>query len=420
VNKILLFSILFFQVFNLQAQSTTTALKEKGLIKGQTIYLNSKGRLGGKSRVVVPIKLPPNTVSWSYSFSTVKTNDAKTKLAGSGLEMQIAKLIANGAMNVIKAGVVTNIVGQLVKPTGSGVVDVYLTDGTGLKQFEEKDIVGMYANDIPAFYREGTAQNSRNGIFQIPLIRDDLYLCLRNPSVTEGVAVSVDVVAVVSVNEYRDIWSAKSIESLYTDCLATFSIRNSEAEKVCDCAKNKVTTTYKPSQFQSMSPAAKDNLLRSNIPTCTEQEGFADAAHKERKVKEIMELVRGQGITKDYKGSIVSYQELLQLGVDSGEIYNELAYSQLCTGKFEDAKKNLTKALGKEPGNLNLLKNLANYYLLSGDKKQALDIYQKYKGKKLENKQKFREIVSEDLKEFERLGFGNTNFSEVRQKLNID
>lgn len=420
MNKILLFLLLLSTTCNLQAQSVTTALKEKGLVKGQTIYLNSKARIGGKSRVTIPIQLPPNTVSWSYSFSTIKTNDANTKLAGSGLEMQIAKLIADGAMSVIKAGVVTNVVGQLVKPTGSGVVDIYLTDANGLKQFEEKDLVGMYSNDVPTFYREGTAENSRNGIFQIPVVRKDLYLCLKNPSVTEGLAVSIDVVAIVSVKEYRDIWTAKGLESLYTDCISTFSIRDAEAEKICDCTRNNVKTAYAPAHYQRLSETEKENLIRSNLNACADEAGFSDITYKNRRVNEILELIRGQRITKDYKGAVVSYNELLHLGVDSWETYNELSFTQLCVGKFEEAKKNLTIGLGKYPENLNLLGNLANYYLLKGDGKQAMEIYEQYKGKKLENKQKFKDVIATDLREFERLGYGNSHFIQVRKVLKIE
>ncbi|MCE7039711.1 tetratricopeptide repeat protein [Dyadobacter sp. CY312] len=420
MNKIILAALLFLNAFCLQAQSTTMVLKEKGLIKSQTIYLNSKARLGGKSRIVIPLKLPANTVSWSYSFSTVKTNDASTKLTGSGLEIQIAKLIANGALNVIKAGVVTNVVSQLVKPTGSGVVDVYLTDAKGLKQFEEKDLLGMYSEDVPTFYREGTAQNSRNGVFQIPIVKDDLFLCLRNPSVTEGVAVSVDVVAIVSVAEYSDVWSSKSTESLYNDCLSKFSIRDSEAEKICDCTRNNVKSKYKPSTFLNLTQSEKDNLIRSNIKLCSDQEGFSTTVRKGQKVKDIWQLVRGQAITKDYKGAVTSYQELLQLGENSWQVYNGLAYNQLCVGQFAEAKKNLTTGLGKNPENLHLLGNLANYYLLTGDANQAMEIYQKHKGEKFEDKKKFKEVVSENLAEFERLEYGNAHFDKVRKALRID
>ena len=420
MNKILLFSILFFNSFYSQAQSTTTVLKEKSLIKSQTIYLNSKARLGGKSRISLPVKLPANTVSWSYSFSTVKTNDASTKLSGSGLEMQIARLIANGALNVIKAGVVTNIASQLVKPTGSGVVDIYLVEGKGLQQFEQKDMVGMYANDVPNFLRQGTAQNSRNGVFQVPVVKDDLYLCLRNPSVTEGVAISIDVVAIVSVSEYRDVWSAKNLESLYNDCLSKFSIRDNEAEKICDCTRGNVRNNYTPSGFTSLSQPEKDNLIRSNIRQCSDLAGFSSTVYKDQKSKAVMQLARGQQITKDYKAAIISYKQLLDLGVDSWEVYNSLAFSQLCAGQFEDAKKNLSIGLGKNPQDLYLLGNLANYYLLTSEANQAMEIYRTCKGKKFDDKQKFKDAIAEDLKEFERLGHGNKYFSQVRKELRID
>jgi hypothetical protein len=418
--KFVLFVSLLLSVCNLHAQSTTNVLKEKSLIKGQTVYLNSKARLGGKSRIVLTVKLPANTVSWYYSFSTVKTNDASTKLEGSGLEIQIAKLIANGALNVIKAGMATNVVSQLIKPTGSGVVDVYLTDNKGFKEFEKKDLVGMYDVDVPTFYEEGTAQNSRNGVFQVPVVRNDLYLCIKNPSVTEGVAISVDVVAIVSTKQYKDVWTAESVEAIYTDCLNEFSIRDSEAEAICDCSRNQIKSIYTPSKFSLLSPSEKTGLLRNTIKVCSQKDGLLSQDYKDNKLKQLAQLAAGQMITKDYKGAVKSYNELLNSGVTSVDIYNKLAFSQLCAGQLEQARKSLSIGLGKESQDMYLLTNLAYYYLLTADFKEADKIFENFKGKRFPNKQKFKDVVAQDLSEFERLGKNNNHFSQVRQNLRID
>jgi hypothetical protein len=418
--QFILFLSLLLSFCNLQAQSTTTVLKEKSLIKGQTVYLNSKARLGGKSRIVLPVKLPANTVSWYYSFSTVKTNDAGTKLKGSGLEIQIAKLIANGALNVIKAGMVTNVVSQLVKPTGSGVVDIYLTDTKGFKEFEKKDLVGMYDVDVPAFYQEGTAQNSRNGVFQIPLVKNDLYLCIKNPSVTEGVAIAVDVVAIVSGKEYRDIWAAESVESIYKDCLNEFSMLDSETETICDCSRNQIKSNYLPSRYAALSPSEKASLLRSTLKVCSEKDGLLTADYKDNKSRGLAELGAGQMITKDYPGAIKSYKELLHSGVTATDIYSKLAFSQLCAGQFEDARKSLSLGLGKDPNDMYMLTNLAYFHLLTNDLNEADKIFEKLKGRKFPNKQRFKDVVSRDLLEFERLGKTNKHFKKVRENLRID
>ncbi|TDE15635.1 tetratricopeptide repeat protein [Dyadobacter psychrotolerans] len=419
IKRISLLLIVIFNTFLSQGQSTTTVLKEKSLVKGQTIYLNSKARLGGKNRIVVPIRLPANTVAWYYSFTTVTTNNAKQHVPGSGLQMQIAKLITDGALNLISAGLVTNIVSQLIKPTGSGAVDVYLTDANGLKQFERKDLVGMYAVNVPTFYSEGTAQNSRNGVFQIPIIRNDLSLCLRNPSVTEGVAVSVDVVAIVSSKEYRDIWSTKNISSIYDDCLNKFSVKDAEAEKACNCAKSKVSTSYKPSFYLALSDSKRTDVLQEAMKRCLQESDSSGISGKEKRIQEITELVKGQEITKEYAGAVRSYNELIILGANSWQNYNGLAYNQLRLGLFEDARKNITTGLGKNPEDLSLLANLGNYYLLTNKYDQALQIFQKYKNKKRSDKKKFKDILSEDLKEFERLGFDNVYFNKTRQDLKI-
>ncbi|MCF0055009.1 M48 family metallopeptidase [Dyadobacter sp. CY356] len=419
MNKTLLFFLLLININSLSAQSTTTVLKEKSLIKGQTIYLNSKARIGGKNRLVIPVTLPANTVAWYYSFATVTTSNEKQRVQSSGLEMQIARLISDGALSLIGAGLVTNVVAQLIKPSGSGAVDIYLTDANGQKQFEKTNLVGLHSYDVPVFYKEGTAQNSRNGVFQIPIVRKDLSICLRNPSVTEGVAVSLDVVAIISSKEYREIWSAKNLETLYADCLSKFSIKDSASEKICECAKNQIKTAYVPSSYVSLSNIEKDKIIRDNIRTCTRKMGLDGLSEKEVRINEIFKLIEGQKITKDLTGLQVSYSELISLGITTPQVYNGLAFNLLCQQEYQEAKKYITLGLGKDPQDLYLLKNLGNYYLLTGQYDQAMEIYRAHKNEKLPDKRKFKESLTRDIKEFERSGIKNVNFEKVRKELKL-
>lgn len=400
-------------------QSTTTVLKEKSLIKGQTIYLNSKTRMGGKNRIVIPVQLPPGTVAWYYSFTTLATNNANQKVAGTGLEIQIAKLITSGLLNMIGVGLATNVAGQLIKPTGNSSVDIYLTNAAGSKEFEQKDLVGMYSNDAPTFYKEGTAENSRNGAFQIPVVRNDLSLCLRNPSITEGVAVSLDIVAIVSNKEYRDIWSVKNTETLYADCLEKFSYKDSTSKSICACAKNKIKTRYSPASFANLTNPARDKVRIENIESCIQQMSTSGMIDKTSRVKEIMELVKGQQITKDAPGLVLSYNELIWMDLKTPEVYNGLVFNQLCLRQFEEARTNLTIGLGKAPQDLYLLENLGNYYLLTGKYEQAIEIYRVHISKKFADGEKVKEHLTKDLKEFERLGLKNVHFDQVRKDLRI-
>jgi len=417
-RKISILLLLFLAGYSSFSQSYTNTIKEKSLVKGQTIYLNSKARLGGKNRIVIPVVLPANTISWYYSFASVTTENKNQQLASSGLEYQIAKLISNGVLTVIGAGLTTNIVSQLVKPTGNGSVDIYLTDSDGLKQFERSDIPGIYNYNVPAFFREGTVQNGKNGVFQIPLVRKDLYLCLRNPSITEGVAVSVDIVAIVSDKEYKDVWTAKNTQALYETCLNTPGEKTADKEKVCDCVRTQIKDTFVPSAYVNLSKDEKDKILRSTIETCTKQSASVTADRSE-KIKEITQLIEAQTLTREYSDLITSYNHLLALGVNDWKVYNGLAFSQLCLGQFPEAKKNLTAGLSKNPDQLMLLANLANYYILTNQYDLAFKIFDQYKSKKRDDKRRVKEAVADDLKEFERLGLSNSNFSRLRNELKI-
>jgi hypothetical protein len=420
MKNILLFLIFSLYSVTIFGQIYNKVLKEQSLIEGQTIYLNSKTRIGGKNRIVIPIRLPANTVAWYYSFTTLATNTSATQIdGGQKLSTQLASLISGGAISASGVSVVGNIAYQIIKPTGSGSVDIYLTDRNGLQQFEQTDALGTYNYDVPAFYREGTAQNYRNGTFHIQLLRNDLFLCLRNPSPTEGVVVSLDIVALVTTEEYKDTWAGSSIDLLYNNCLASFANQNNEAEQICSCYKNKITLNYTPSNYNNLSTTEKNMIFEDYINKCSIETGNQATVDKDKRVKDLSELLRGQRVTKDYSSQEQTLLELVSIGLNSWNTYNSLAYCQLCLKKYDDAKKNLQIGLGKNPNDLFLLGNLANYYLLTGKYEQAIEMFKEYSNKKLADKRRFKEAVEEDLKEFERLGLSNSDFVSVRKELHI-
>ena len=101
------------------------------------------------------------------------------------------------------------------------------------------------------------------------------------------------------------------------------------------------------------------------------------------------------------------------------EVYNGLAFNQLCLRQFNEARTNLTIGLGKAPQDLYLLANLGNYYLLTGKYEQAIDIYRAHSRKRFADGEKFKAHLAENLKEFERLGLKNVHFDQVRKDLRI-
>lgn len=152
----------------------------------QNFYLNSGGRalLGGKSRAIYEVILPPNTVSWYYSFSTYPGQSPAPQISLLG---QASKLFD-------PTGFTTDLVSAILRPTGSHVCDVYLMDANNTTAFINKvDQNGARLQ----YYLSGSRENFRDGTVQVnDMVNGTLYLGFRNPSGVEGINIAFEVVAV--------------------------------------------------------------------------------------------------------------------------------------------------------------------------------------------------------------------------------
>jgi antitoxin component YwqK of YwqJK toxin-antitoxin module/uncharacterized membrane protein len=139
----------------------------------------------GSSRTVIPIKLPPNTVSWYYEFSAyrdqVQLEAAKARFQ---LASQLTRLVdESGALKIAMQALTT--------PPGGHICNTYLLNDT-------RQVDVFRANQQPAFVREGTRTNLTSGI--VPVTENTsgpVYLGLYNPDNLYGIHYAVEVVAVV-------------------------------------------------------------------------------------------------------------------------------------------------------------------------------------------------------------------------------
>lgn len=409
--RIILLELLFLVAFSASAQNYKDQNRVETIIAQRSIYLNGGARasLGGKSRVSIPIQLPPNTVRWYYSFSTSLGESGTDNL---NLLMQLSSMV------VAPAGITRTALSNIQIPSGSASIDVYLMTQANSEAFLRK-----IDNDGGTFYyyKYASVFNTRQALVPVNFNpRQTLYLGLKNPSTMDGINITIEVVAEISEKVYQDEWANESIDKIYQSCIGSFSIRDNIREQICNCFKDKVITAYTPSSFSSLSNSDFDRLYSDIVSDCANHSGYTDILQKEKRIKELDELIKGQTITKDYEGQEKSLFELMALGVDNYMMYNSLAFCQLCLKKYDEAKKHLTIGLGKNPTDLFLLGNLGDYYLLTNQYDQAIQIFLQYKNERLVDKRRFKEAVSEDLKEFERLGLGNNDFNRVRQDMRID
>lgn len=411
MRTILLFSLSLFFGLDISAQNYTTQHKIETIVAQRCIYLNGGARasMGGKSRVTIPVYLPKNTVRWYYSFSTSPGESGTDNL---NLLLQLSSIV------VAPAGITRTALSNVQIPTGSASIDVYLMNQANADAFLQK-----VDNNGGTFYynRDGSVFNTRQALVPVNAnLSNQLYLGLKNPSTMDGVNITIEVVAEIAEEVYLDEWIGENKDKVFANCINRFSVTNAAHEQICNCFKDKIVATYTPSSFSKLSTSDLNKLYIDDIKICAEQNGHATVLQKEKRIKDLDELIKGQTITKDYTGQEKSLLELLSLGIDNYRVYNSLAYCQLCLKKYDEAKKSLTIGLGKNPTDLFLLGNLGDYYLLTNQYDQAIQIFLQYKNEKMEDKRRFKEAVESDLKEFERLGLSNDDFMKVKKELRIN
>jgi len=187
-------NLLVFFIFSVCISFTygQTVQKERKviqLITPQKFYLNGGAKatlsVGGTSRQSFNIVLPLNTVEWYFSISTSK-NEGGSKAIG--LLAQLTRLYDPTGMLAIA----TN---SILIPSGDGVCNIYLMDKVNSDKFMNKaDLWG----DRLEIRESGSRNNFQDGTVQIKdILAGSWYLGFKNPSTTQGISITVEVVAIV-------------------------------------------------------------------------------------------------------------------------------------------------------------------------------------------------------------------------------
>lgn len=164
------------------------------IINKQKYFINSGSNAtfkGGKSRLAIPITLPPNTAEWYYTFSSSR-NEADINSVTNG--MQLASELSN---LIDQTGLLSFGVNQLTQPPGGNYCDVYLIDYNNYNPFLSK---GNFSH-----YPIGTRENIVSGTVKVNFISNQLYLGIRNPDTTFGIHVVLEVVAITKKDSYEEV-----------------------------------------------------------------------------------------------------------------------------------------------------------------------------------------------------------------------
>lgn len=161
----------------------------------QEYYINSTNNadfLGGKSRVLLPLAFPQNTVAWFYEFSASRNKEEIRRFTESfAMISELTKLIGNiGLGKVLSTGL-----NQLTQPPGSDFCDIYLLDHSNSNLFRAKE---QYQ-----YFTEASRENYKSGIVGAQCCTDiNGYLGINNPSSLYGIHVVVEVAAIIKSEDW--------------------------------------------------------------------------------------------------------------------------------------------------------------------------------------------------------------------------
>jgi tetratricopeptide (TPR) repeat protein len=344
------------------AQTITTKRQIQALLSPQSIYLNgtANGAAGGKSRTYYKIDLPSNTVEWYYIFSTSASEGGKKTL---GLASQLTRLIDPTGLTSITAE-------SLIAPSGESVIDVYVLAPKNKEYFMEKDSWDAWVYDNPGGYDEGKTVNAKQGKSRIDDVKSGtVYIGLKNPSTWSGVNITVEVAAIVEIEETNmNEWSAETKTELfntYKGNLTANGITENVATVLSNCVVNKMTTTYTPADFSELSES-QINEIENQLATACAQD------------------LQGGEKTEDQQ---------------KGQTYGSLGWKAYENGELDKAIEYSKKALEKDNTLGWVHANLGLFYLIKNDELKATDFYidaiSNIKKDKLNAKNTFKEAIAD-------------------------
>lgn len=168
----------------------TNVLMAKKVQADNKFYINSRSNdlvKGGKSRIIVPIQLPKNTVSWYYEFTASRNESEVTNT------INTFNLLSELSDYAEKDGLDT-AVSKLTPPPGAHICDIYLVDKPNANLFRDKE-------DF-IFDLDGSRENFKSGIVSVLAPKErTVYLAIKNPNNIYGIHVGIQVIAMVQIKK---------------------------------------------------------------------------------------------------------------------------------------------------------------------------------------------------------------------------
>lgn len=184
--------------FNNEKVYSGTKYEAVSVLSPNGYFVNSATKIGGKTRLIIPINIPDSTVEWYYTFTATRNkSDIDKTQANMSLLADLSKLID-------KSGSISFAINALTEPPGSNYCDIFL--------FSNNNHIPFLRKEIFTPIQEATRVNLMSGVVNVKnCCNTGQYIIgIRNTDLSYGVAVMIEVVA---IKKY-DLFEAKTIRKV--------------------------------------------------------------------------------------------------------------------------------------------------------------------------------------------------------------
>jgi hypothetical protein len=180
----------------------TTAIKKKQfktvtIQEPSTHFVNSISNedfKGGKSRIVIPVNLPNNTIEWYYIISSTRDEqEIKSTMKQFHLLGDLNKAVVGLNPTTTAVNIAMNLITQ---PPGANYCDIYLLDYANQGSFLAKQKFSCLI--------QGSRENVTSAAVKIDCCKTgQYYLAIKNPDSWYGIYVGIEIVAIVADEGYQ-------------------------------------------------------------------------------------------------------------------------------------------------------------------------------------------------------------------------
>ena len=159
---------------------------------------------------------------------------------------------------------------NIILPKGTGVIDVYLTDVNGERQFKQRNSMGMWVHEKPNHFIEFSKENNSNATVPVKSkLNNLLFICLRNPSSVYGVSVTIEVVALIKETVIdNSMWSEEGRKNIYNSFYHQWKGNDQipiQDEKFLNDMAETVTSVIidekTPEEWENMTPKQRQDFV---------------------------------------------------------------------------------------------------------------------------------------------------------------